>query len=107
MGKNRIAGPIEFRHRREESQLPIDQNLEKISQITKISMNQLTKIKSAMIKYSKNTFTSQELASVCGISSRTMNRIIERLIDCQYAIVSGKTVRSEAGRPRRILHFYI
>ncbi len=106
-GKNRIAGPIEFRHRREESQLPIDQNLEKISQITKISMNQLTKIKSAMIKYSKNTFTSQELASVCGISSRTMNRIIERLIDCQYAIVSGKTVRSEAGRPRRILHFYI
>lgn len=106
-GKNKIAGPIEFRHKIEGAQLPADQNLETISQITNISVNQLTKIKSAIMKYSKNTFTSQELASACGFSPRTMNRIIERLIDSQYAIVSGKTVRSEAGRPRRILHFYI
>lgn len=108
---NTMVGPIEFdrcnKEKGKENGHAVQPGLADVSEITKVSINQLTKIKSAMTKYSKNTFTSQELASICGISLRTMNRIIERLIDHKYAVISGKTVHSDAGRPRRILHFYI
>lgn len=105
--KHTMVGPIESRRCIGTSNDHIDQNLETAAAKTGVSINHLTKMKAVMMKHSKNTFTSQELAALCNISVRTMNRIIEKLIDHKYAIVSSRTVSSEAGRPSRILHFYI
>ena len=38
-----------------------------------------------------------------GISRRTVNRIIQRLLDHRYAVIEGKDLTQPHGRPARVI----
>ncbi|WP_243161261.1 hypothetical protein [Clostridioides difficile] len=58
-----------------------------------------------IINSGKTKFTSKELATICGISIRTMDRIILRLCDSGYCEVVSEQLMSKYGRHSRILRF--
>ena len=105
--KKNIIGPIksDMIKGAEEDSVKVDEKLFKISEDTGISINTIFKLYNIVEKYKKNSYTSGELAKIYGITSRSMNRIIEKLELSGYCKIVGKKVISDAGRPSRIIKF--
>jgi DNA-binding MarR family transcriptional regulator len=54
-------------------------------------------------QYGKDEFTIKELAPLFGVTTRTMNRIIEKFEANGYCKIIGKRVIGNSGRPSRII----
>lgn len=54
-------------------------------------------------KSSKTEFTSKELADMCNMSKRNMDRIIQRLEEANYCHIVREKKADAAGRPARII----
>lgn len=96
-----IIGPIQ---RVKDNDKPfIDKDYLDISLRTGISTNTLHNLYVAMTHFDKGEFTSRELANLCDMSPRNMDRIITKLLDAGLCEIVGERLMKSTGRPRRIL----
>ncbi|NLE24410.1 MAG: hypothetical protein GX625_03560 [Clostridiaceae bacterium] len=101
---NQYFGPIVPVHESNGSPTyQIDGYFQEIATVTGISLNSIIKLQTIIDINKKDTFTPLELANAYGVSLRSMNRLLEKLIDNNYAKIIGHNMRNEAGRPSRIL----
>ncbi len=82
-----------------------DERFYQIARDTGLSSNTVYKIFSNIAREGQTEFTSKELAMICGVSVRTMDRIILKLCDAGYCEVISEKLMSKYGRPSRILRF--
>lgn len=82
---------------------PIDEQFLYLSQKSGLSQRIIMKLFHACRDSGKQRFTSQELAGHIGVSPRTMNRIIAKLIDHHLAQDVGRHSTEKTGRPSRII----
>lgn len=99
-----VIGPVgsSSNGRRKES---FDERFYQIARETSLSANTVYKIFTNITKEGKTEFTSKELAGICGVSVRTMDRIVLKLCDAGYCEVISEKLMSKYGRPSRILRF--
>ncbi len=69
-----------------------------------IGINTLVKLDRILCQNNLEATTTQTLASLYGISQRSMNRILHKLEESGYLTVVGKESRAVPGRPSRLLH---
>lgn len=106
--KGKFIGPIAGGGRLNSDQNEIiDSTFQKIANETGLSVNRIFSIHCLIEQYKKDCFTSKELAEYLNITSRSVNRIINRLAAHNYAQEAGKRVIAKAGRPSRIIRFNI
>ena len=104
MENNQYFGPIIPVHEPSNSpQDKIDGYFQEIAFATGISLNSIIKFQTIMDINKKDTFTPLELAKSYGVSLRSMNRLLEKLLDNNYARIIGYNMRNSAGRPSRII----
>lgn len=82
-----------------------DERFYQIARESSLSANTVYKIFSSITKDGKTEYTSKELAGICGVSVRTMDRIVLKLCDAGYCEVISEKLMSKYGRPSRILRF--
>lgn len=92
-----------IRNREKETRNNIDNILDAISKKTNISPKILYRIYSVVEKNELDTFTASELAKLCGINYRSINRIIQKLESSGYCTIVGERIIKDRGRPSRIL----
>ncbi|MGO1468794.1 MAG: hypothetical protein ACTHW2_02095 [Tissierella sp.] len=63
----------------------------------------IQKINSIKEKYNKDTFTSDELANYLNVSTRTANRIINKILDHNCGEMIGLETSKSVGRPKKII----
>lgn len=101
---NQFIGPIIPVN--ESSGSPADQidgYFQKIASATGISLNSIIKLQTIIDINKTNSFTPLELAKLYGVSLRSMNRLLEKLLDNNYAKIIGHNMRNSVGRPSRII----
>lgn len=99
-----VRGPIESVIK-EKKEANLDEKFYQISKDTGLSVNTIYRIFRNVSEEMQKTFTSRELAELCGVSVRTMDRIVNKLCDAGYCDVIGERLMSKHGRPSRILQF--
>ena len=98
---NRIYGPIKYNNT--DDSLEINKRFYKIADESQVSLNKIFQIYNIIEREQKKNFTSKELATKCGISIRSMDRIIEKLENAGYIEIVGKNIITQYGRPSRII----
>ena len=100
----KLIGPLENIAPNNEKQAPIiDENFLCISEKVGVSINTVYKLHCLTEQYGKNEFTIRELAPLFGVTTRTMNRIIEKFEANGYCKIIGKRIMGNSGRPSRII----
>lgn len=102
---NKIEGPILENKNKFYSNVMIDEKLYKISQSSNISINKISMIYNIVQDNKKDCFTSKELADLCNLSTRSINRLINKLESSGACQVVGKKIINDSGRPSRIIKF--
>lgn len=101
-----VKGPLlnskELEYKRDS-----DERTKTMAEEIEISPIYLEKIKSMIRKKKKDSFTSIEIAEVLNITTRSVNRIIKKIIEKNYAEIVQVENSITAGRPRRIIKFKI
>lgn len=100
-----VMGPLET-GRGVKKQDSFDEKFYRAATETGLSVNTIYKIFGGIVKEEKADFTSRELAAICGVSVRTMDRIILKLCDAGYCEVISEKLMHKSGRPSRILRLY-
>lgn len=99
-----VKGPLlnskELEYKRDS-----DERIKTMAEEIEISPIYLEKIKSMIKKKKKNTFTSVEIAEVLNITTRSVNRIIKKILEKDYAEIVQVESSITAGRPRRVIKF--
>lgn len=99
-----VKGPLlnskELEYKRDS-----DERIKTMAEEIEISPIYLEKIKSMIKKKKKNSFTSVEIAEVLNITTRSVNRIIKKILEKDYAEIVQVESSITAGRPRRIIKF--
>lgn len=99
-----VMGPVEASTKKKRKET-FDEKFYQISRETGLSVNTIHRIFSNVAKEKRREFTSKELAALCGVSIRTMDRIVLKLCDAGYCEVISEKLMSRYGRPSRILRF--
>lgn len=103
-----IVGPIkEGKLAGEDQQSKVDKEYLRISEQIGVSINTIFRLRSIVEQYGQNIFTAAELATLFGVTLRSMNRMIEKLEGGGYCSIIGKKAVAKAGRPRRIIQLNI
>lgn len=103
---NKIEGPIMANNKNHETNNNlIDKKLALISETSGVSINTVFTIYNIISKYKKTHFTSKELSEACNLSTRNINRIINKLEISGYCSIVGKKIVNNTGRPSRIIKF--
>lgn len=84
-----------------------DEKIKNIADEIGISPVYLEKIKGMIKKQKKDSFTSIEIAEILNITPRSVNRIVKKIIEKDYAESVQVENSLTAGRPRRIIKFNI
>ncbi len=74
-----------------------------VARATGLSVSTLNRLHRASRTRNSTLFTSSELAETLEVTTRTVNRIIERLTDNKCATVAGKHAGKQKGRPARVI----
>lgn len=80
-----------------------ESRLEDIARATGLSINTLNRLYQATRKHNSSLFTSTELAEALEVTTRTVNRIVERLTDHRFAAIAGRHMLKQKGRPARVI----
>lgn len=91
------------RNAQDSAPLPIDQRFLRLSNATGVSLRILTALYRASRDTGRVRFTSAELADRASVTPRTMNRILQKLIEHRLAQEVGKQFTRQSGRPSRII----
>lgn len=100
----KIKGPLMNKGELEYKNTP-DDKIKNIAEEIGISSVYLEKIKGMIKKQKKDEFTSVEIAEILNITPRSVNRIIKKIIEKNYAESVQVENSITAGRPRRIIKF--
>jgi hypothetical protein len=100
---NKYIGPIIPRTTSEDTLPNIDGPFQTVASETGLSINSIIKLQTIIDQQRNNSYTPKELAKLYGVSTRSMNRILERLLDAKYARIIGCNMRTKTGRPSRII----
>lgn len=98
--------PIVYKSDRYESRNKQDDLLSRMAKECSIQYASVQKLYLAAKQKNSNLFHSSEIASLLNISLRTANRMLERMMDQNYASLSGYTLLSERGRPSRLIRIH-
>lgn len=100
-GEKSIKGPIKI----------ISKHTEEIGDIASImkkaglGSTSADRIAAILHRSNKNEFTSKELAAMCNMSKRNMDRIIQKLDEAGLCKTVDEQKSSAAGRPTRVIKF--
>lgn len=94
-------GPLN--NKSEKHQQLIDKRLSNISEKTGISINTIYKIYNAAEKCNNYTFSPKELANLCEMSKRSVDRFIQKLELYDFCETVGKKMVYCTGRPSRVI----
>ncbi len=103
LSPERLVGPISPRSRHFSDDSLTETQLEEIAGATGLSISTLNQLYQATLARNSNLFTSAELAEILDVTTRTVNRYVERLIDNRYAEIAGKNLTKPKGRPARVI----
>ena len=106
---NKIIGPIRRNEdqQQEKSDHKIDKKFLTVSEKSGISVNTVYELYCIVEQQGKTRFTSFELANLAGVTPRTMNRILSKLVMHGFCFDVGKRILKNAGRPSRIFEISI
>lgn len=104
-GSGEPLGPIKPKSRRYPEPSGAEANLARIAGETGLSTQVLNRLYGLTVSRNTNLFTSAELAELLGVSTRTVNRIVGRLLQHGHVAVEGKDLTRGFGRPARVLRF--
>ncbi len=96
-------GPLAQTEQRRPVKSTIDKRLYQIASDSQLSINRISQLNTIVQHHCQDCFTTKELAEQCGITTRSMDRILNRLEQAGYAMLVGKKVIAETGRPSRIM----
>lgn len=82
---------------------PIDEQFLYLSRKSGVSLRIITLLYHACRNLGKQRFTSSELADFLGVTPRTVNRILAKLIDHHLAQDVNRSFTGKSGRPSRII----
>lgn len=103
LDNKKLKGPLFSYEELEYEYIVENKEMKKISTELKINPLYLKKIEALIKKYSKNSFTSEELSNYLDISVRSSNRLIKKIVDNGYGIKSLVEMTNTVGRPREIV----
>ena len=104
----KIIGPLANVAHQKEAPIPsVDEKFLRISEKVGVSVNTVFKLHCIAAQHGKNEFTIKELAPLFGVTTRTMNRIIEKFEAQGYSKIIGKRVMGNSGRPSRIILLHL
>lgn len=81
----------------------IDERFLRLSSATGVSVRIFMTLSRTARATGRTRFTSAELADQAGVTPRTMNRILQKLIDHHLAHEVGKKFTKKSGRPSRLI----
>ncbi|MGL5656962.1 MAG: hypothetical protein ACRCXY_09015 [Fusobacteriaceae bacterium] len=99
----KIKGPLLSFDELEYDYVVASDDIKDLSEKLKVNILYLKKIEAIIKKYGKNLFTSDELSNYLGISIRSGNRLIKKIIDGGYG--KRKEIKSvnTVGRPKETI----
>lgn len=77
-----------------------------LSRRSGVSLSHLTRLQK-LCRDQGSRFTPAELADASGITLRTMNRILLKLMDCGACRETGRRFSHKSGRPSRVVELYL
>ena len=98
--------PILYKSSNYESKNNLDDLLSDMAKQCHISYNSLQQLYLAAQRKRSNLFTSSEIAKILNCSSRSANRMLERLLDQNRATISGNALMEKQGRPSRVIRIH-
>ena len=104
---DQIIGPLRPKSEHFTAESATDARLTEIARDTGISTTVLHELFQATITHNSHLFTTEELAEILETSARTVNRMIERLLDHNHAIIEGKNLSQTRGRPARVIRLLL
>lgn len=87
----------------EKKERPIDEQFLYLSKKSKVSARIISNLYQACRDTGRQQFTASELADIIGVTPRTMNRILCKLMDHHLAQDVGRQFKDKTGRPSRII----
>ena len=87
----------------EKEERPIDEQFLYLSQKSGISLRIISSLYHACQEAGKCRFTSSELSDLVGVTPRTINRILNKLIDHHIAQDASRRFTGKTGRPSRVI----
>lgn len=110
MGKElftRVPMAKEDQEAQETEMRSVDSRYLDLSQKTGISLRLLSRLSRACRDTGRRRFTSAELADLTGVTPRTMNRILTKLLDAHVAQDVGRQFLKQTGRPSRVIELLL
>ncbi len=98
-----LNGPIGERSELFYSTKVSDEKIIKIAEKTGINVAHITKLLSLTLKTGKKEFDSQEIAGYLNITERSARRILNKLLENNLGVLSGKEASKGVGRPKNII----
>ena len=100
-----VLKPLISRQESPADEIQIDRNLTLAAKRAGLSATTLFAILKHTRKSGLEEFTSRQLASLCGFSTRTMDRILQKLLSAGCCKVIGMYSENGCGRPSRVFQF--
>ena len=97
-------GPFQSEQKSPQSDIAVDPILNRISEKTGIGIQRLIQLQHIIKSSNKESFLAADLAKECGLSTRSMNRIVDKLRRSGYASIVGK-LQEKKGRPQHLIQF--
>lgn len=101
-----IVGPILPSNQKNNMDSALfDIKLSKISKDASISIDTIYKIQAMIAHTKRQEYTTESISEHLNISTRTVNRLLEKLENAGYLEVIGRKSRGGKGRPSRVFRF--
>ncbi len=97
-----VSGPVDLRFDRSET-MEFESYCNRLARETELSTNTIYKLIKIYMQNKAKVFTVSELASLCGVSDKTMYRMISKLECKGYVLEAGYKICNDAGRPSRCI----
>lgn len=100
---NKIEGPLLDEGELSYEFIMDNEEINKMAEMIDLNPLYIQKINSIKEKYNKDEFTSEELARYLNVSTRTANRIINKILENNCGQEIGFETNKSVGRPRKII----
>ena len=100
---SRIPMAQSMQQAQQKEERPIDEQFLYLSQKTGVSLRLISSLYHICQETGKCRFTSSELSDLVGVTPRTINRILNKLIDHHIAQEASRRFTGKTGRPGRVI----